>query len=96
MGFLDAGLQGHSGADGRSPGHAESPDYPATDTSHIATADRSKEVALTGNGPRSPENAAYIVAACNALPALLDRLDKAEAALTVKQLLGRWNSPGQT
>jgi hypothetical protein len=32
------------------------------------------------------EDAAYIVAACSALPALLDRLDKAEAALSVERI----------
>jgi hypothetical protein len=31
-------------------------------------------------------DAALIVAACNALPALLDRLDKAEAALSVERI----------
>jgi hypothetical protein len=38
-------------------------------------------------GPLFTEaNARYIVAACNALPALLDRLDKAEAALSVERI----------
>jgi hypothetical protein len=40
--------------------------------------------------PGAPEkdaaDFAYIVAACNALPALLDRLDKAEAALSVERI----------
>ena len=41
----------------------EKPAYPATDMSHVATADRSKEVALVGNGPRCQENATYIALA---------------------------------
>ena len=64
------------------------PDLPATDTSHIATADRSKEVCAYGKASDLP-NAACIVAACNALLALLDRLDKAEAALSVERIAGR-------
>ena len=37
--------------------------------------------AITGNGPTSESNMTYIVAACNALPALLDELERLRAAL---------------
>lgn len=39
-------------------------------------------VAITGNGPTSEDNALLIVEVFEALPALLDALDQAEAALS--------------
>jgi hypothetical protein len=47
-----------------------------------------------GNFDGSEADAALIVAACNALPALLDRLDKAEAALSVERIAAACETAG--
>lgn len=58
---------------------------PMTDLTEISAPERDgRLVAFTGNGPHSPENAALIVAAVNALPDLLALVDAARA-------VARWN-----
>lgn len=55
---------------------------PMTDLTEIGSP-RGTVVGYTGNGPHSSENGDLIVAAVNALPALLDRLDALEAVATI-------------
>ncbi len=50
---------------------------PMTDLTVIDGPTKLRAVGFTGNGPHSPENAALIVAAVNALPALLDVVEAA-------------------
>lgn len=50
---------------------------PMTDMTRIDGPEGRYVVGFTGNGPHSPENAALIVAAVNALPGLLDVVEAA-------------------